>query len=196
MVFEVYSQGRTAAATRTILGTAMLLAGTVVLAAAMSHHRSTHVLGQRVSPPGWGWSFQPPQRFKPGPIGTDSAADGVRRYLGLGAGGIPVRLMVWHIEDHESDGAEAVARTLLNEFRLLRGVRSTEELTRRSHHPLGSAQGVQLLNTRIAAVVRAVEFHAGVVCAITMDVSGDSIDPKSLRIFEEVCRSVRFDTGA
>lgn len=194
MVFQVHSQRRSAAASKTFLGTAILLVVTVVLAAMMSQHRSAHVLGQRVSPSGWGWSFQPPLRFHPKPFGAVSAADGVRCYLGRSTGGAPVRLLLWHIEDHEGDGAEAVARALLDEFRTPKGAGSPEDSTRRSHHPLGSAQGVQLLDQRIAAVVRAVEFRVGVVCAITLDVSAASIDRRAFRIFEEVCQSVLFES--
>lgn len=195
MVFEVYSQRRTGAATKTILGTAMLLAGTVVLAAAMSHHRFTHVLGQRVSPSGWGWSFQPPQRFKPETLGVRSRTDDTRRYTGVGAGGVGVRLIALHIEDHGGDGAEGVARALHREFRVLKGAGSTEDETRPSYEPLGTAQGVQLMDEQYAFVIRTAEFRAGVICVIALDVSGDSIDRKALRIFEQVCQSVLFESG-
>lgn len=192
MPLEVYTAGKPAAPHRALISGVVLLALTCALAGSMVRSGSRRVLGLRVAPPGWAISFQPPRGLRASEL-VDPGGMSVLGYVGSPRRGVVVTLTVqrWAIAPQED--SDTMARLVEREYAAQLGDDPRFPGARGKVEKIGSFKAVEILNKRIATVVRAVVLPDSRALALTLSVHGAPLDTHLHRLFDLTCRSVEFE---
>ncbi len=184
MLIEVHTTGKPAVQGRAMLAAVALLLGTGALAGHMTWHRATHPLGQRISPPGWGLSFQVPRSFSSPPPQV-WIPRGTRHFVGPTGQGTAATLAVMLVDDAPADTDCAIASWAVG------ADGHTTPAAACNTERLGSLDGAELLAPQATRIARVAAVSQGRALVVLLDVSPTTIDDPMYRLFDLTCRSIR-----
>ncbi len=190
MAVEVYTGVKLAIPRRTLFASIFAFLLVSLLAAAMTWTRSGDKLAPRITPEGWSVSFRPPQRFV-GEFGLTKLGPAYQFY-GSTKEGVPATLVVYHLEGTwTGDAATACDRVLRAHIGPGSPPAGIARLTRLDRK-LGTLDAVEMWDSLLNVVVRAVVLEPGNAYALSASVHGAPLDAESYGLFNHICASVEY----
>lgn len=188
MVIEAYSTTKPSLPYRGLLSAALLLLVTTGLAGGLTYRRNTAWSLDRIQPSGWDLSFRLPKGF----VATSQSREGNVLRFQHTEDGATSELSFWRLETNPGMTEVRIAERVLRDGEGFFSFNILGPPPERSIEKMGSRPAIELRESSIPMVVRAITLKNGRSYAVALRLPGRVDDAEPYHVFDRACRSIEF----